>query len=359
MIREYLLQNWTLILVLTAFAVLLKTTVFLNKKSSRRMYILIATVFLLSIIVFTEFYLDDLGEQKDLRVVLMAIRYSATPFTVAMILFTLAKNRRLYVFLPAIALAVFNFISIFNGIVFSLDESGELHRGPLGYLPYIAVGLYCFYLVYILIKQSNKLATEIIPIIFLCFAFISGMVLPFVLGKDYSKLFCSTIAVALFVYYDFSILQMTKKDSLTGLLNRQAFNAAVGEYAKTATAVVAIDMNGLKKINDTQGHTAGDEALETLALCFKDASKAKQLVYRMGGDEFVIVCRNTSESEVKSLVERIQKNVAETPYSCSVGYSYSPDGSKTVDEMIKESDEMMYVQKKQFYQASGGGRHRA
>ncbi len=353
MFREFILQNWSLILILMAFTILLKTTVFLDKRTINRMYALILATAALAVIVFVEFYLGDLGVMQDTRLVLMAVRYSATPFIVAQIIYALVKKIRWFVFLPAIALAVIDLISIFNGVVFSLGDAGELHRGPLGYLPFIMVGCYCVFLVYILLKRSNKHSSEIIPIVFLAFAFVTGLILPFVLGRDYAQIFCVTIVIALFVYYVFSILQLTEKDALTGLLNRQAYYSAISENAKDINAVISIDMNGLKALNDTEGHAAGDEALETLSVCFMRAATLGQSVYRLGGDEFAIVCRRASEDDVKQLVKRIHRNVAETRYSCAVGYSYCPDGTMTVSEMLKESDEMMYADKEIYYNNIG------
>ena len=351
---EYLLQNWGVILILLAFAVVLKITVFLDKITVRRMYILIALVFVFSFIVFNEFYLAEINKYPQLRAVLIAIRYSTTPFVIAFILYTLVKKVRwYYVFSLAAIFAILNIISIFTGIVFSINEAGDMVRGPLGYFPYIAVGIYSVALVYFLFRQSSKLATEIIPIIFLAFAFGSGLVLPFIVGKDYSKIFCLSIAIALFVYYVFLILQLTKKDALTGLLNRQAYYAFIKSHQKDISAVVSIDMNGLKSINDNEGHLAGDEALTTLARCFTKAATSKQLVYRIGGDEFVILCRNTSEKELKSFIERIQKNVGKTKYRCSIGYCYSSEEDKDLEEMVKESDVMMYADKAKYYEETG------
>lgn len=81
---------------------------------------------------------------------------------------------------------------------------------------------------------------------------------------------------------------LTQKDSLTGLLNRQAYYADVDSERQSITAIVSLDMNGLKVINDNLGHSAGDEALVTLSLCFMKALKRRQSGYRIGGDEFVI-----------------------------------------------------------------------
>ena len=305
MVSKYFLENWALILILFAFTITLKTTVFLEKKTVQRMYVLIGLTFLLSIIVYVEFYLADIGSYRELRTILMAIRYSATPFIVSQIIFTLVRKFRPLVFIPAIALAIVDFISIFTGVVFSIDSENTFQRGPLGLLPFIIAGLYFVFLVYILVKRSNKRSIEIIPIVFLCFAFISGLVMPFVYGRDYSHVFCLTIAIALFVYYVFLIIQLTKMDSLTGLLNRQAFYADINNNPEDIKALLSLDMNGLKAINDAEGHSAGDEALTTLALCFNRALKRGQSCYRIGGDEFVIVCRKSTQSESIQLDERI------------------------------------------------------
>ncbi len=353
MIKEYLLENWALLLVAIAFVILLKTTVFLERRKTTRLYALIISVVLLSIVVYEEFWLDAQDLLPDIRVILMAIRYSATPFITAMVLYALITEQKWFVFVPAAVFAVINFISIPTGIVFSIDENDKLVRGPLGYLPYIAVGLYSVALIFMLFKNCNKRASEIVPIIFMSFSFLSGMVLPFIIGKDYSRIFCTTIMVALFVYYVFAIFQLTSKDALTGLLNRQAYKASVRENARTITAIVSIDMNGLKVVNDKYGHAAGDEALITLAHCFLHVCKGRQTVFRLGGDEFVIVCRRSKEEEIKKLTENIRSTVSQTKYSCSIGYSYSSDGQKTIEEMLKESDEMMYADKDEYYKKTG------
>ena len=353
MIKDYFLQNWPLILILLAFIISLVTTVFLDKKTITRMYVLVGAVFLLSIVVFVEFYILDNPELKNLRVALMAIRYSATPVIIALITFALVKRLRWFIFIPAIALAVVNIISIFTGIVFSVDTDNVFHRGPLGYLPFIMVGLYSVLLIYLLIKRSNKKPMEIIYISFLAFALGSGVVLPFIFQGDYANIFCIIIAVALFSYFEFSVLQLVKKDSLTGLLNRHAYFADVSNDPKNITAIISIDMNGLKTINDTVGHAAGDEALVTLSLCFMRPLKSKQSGYRVGGDEFIIVCRKTSKEEVLDIVDQISSSVAETKYSCAIGYSFNLEGDKPVSDLLKESDEMMYKEKDKYYQESG------
>ena len=358
MIKSYILQNWTMLLILAAFAIALRISVFLDRKTTRRMYVLIVVVFLLSVSVFVEFNFADSADQKALRLALMAIRYSSTPLIIALISYTLVKKQRWYVFIPAILLGVINFASIPTGIVFGIGEDNELIRGTLGYLPFIVSGGYCLFLICLLLMRSNKRLMEIIPIVFLGLAFVSGLVFPFIYGKDYSAIFCSTIAVALFVYYVFSILEQTKKDTLTGLLNRQAFKSDIYKNPEEISALLSIDMNGLKAINDAQGHVAGDEALTTLALCIMRSLRSRESGYRLGGDEFAVLCRRASQDELMALKKRIEGFVADTEYSCAIGYSYNDGGVKTVKEMLKEADDMMYSDKARHYAESGNDRRR-
>ncbi|MBP5209950.1 MAG: GGDEF domain-containing protein [Clostridia bacterium] len=356
MIKEYILQNWSLILILSAFAIALRITVFLDKKTIRRLYVLVAGVFLLSLAVFAEFEYAMYSEHRVLRCVLMAIRYSATPFFVSQIIYSLVKKQTWYIFIPSILLAAINVVSIFTGIVFRIDADNRFSRGALGYLPFVVAGLYCVALVYLLVKRSNKKWMEIVPIAFLSLALLSALVFPFVFESDFSKIFCTTLAVALFVYYVFEILEQTKKDSLTGLLNRHAYHADICKNPEEITALISIDMNGLKVINDTLGHAAGDEALLTLALCFRRALKSRQFGYRIGGDEFVVLCRKTTQTEMTELIRRIENNVGETDYHCAVGYSFSADGKKPVEDMLRESDMVMYAAKERYYQQRGTDR---
>ena len=168
-------------------------------------------------------------------------------------------------------------------------------------------------------------------------------------GPTFAEIFCSTVAMSMFIFYVFSILQLTKKDALTGLLNRQAYYSETSRSFKDITAIVSLDMNGLKVINDTYGHDAGDEALMTLALCISKSCKVRQSAYRMGGDEFTIVCRKTSEDDVLKLIERVKKHVSETKYSTSIGYCYQKGGFLGLDDLLKKSDEEMYKNKAEFY----------
>ena len=357
-LRDYIIQNWALILISLAFLVSLHTTAFLDKKFANRMCLLIFEILALSIVVFIEFEQEDLGIVWEGRPYLMFIRYSTGALLEAQVLYSLVKKFLRIILSPAIITTGICFMNIFTGIINTVLEDGTIQYGPLKLFPYIVPGIYGCFIVYFLYKRTNKQINGLFPVAFFALALGSMVILPFIFGHAYSQIFCKTISIALFAYYLFSIQNLTKTDALTGALNRQACYAELETDPEGITALVSVDMNGLKDINDTHGHAAGDEALTSIALCLTQAAKAHQSVYRIGGDEFLVICRQSAGNDVLQLVERIRKNVAGTKYSCSIGYSCAGEGGKSVSEMMKESDEMMYAEKTRHYQEMGVDRRR-
>ena len=326
MLRDYIIQNWALILVSLAFLVSLHTTAFLDKSFARRIFLLIFEVFILSIVVFIEFEQEDLGIVWKGRPYLMFIRYSAGALLEAQVLNSLVKKHPRIIFIPAVITAVICFINIYTGLINWVVEDGTIQYGPLMLFPYIVPGIYGCFIVYFLYKRTSKQINGLFPVAFFSLALGSLVILPFLIGHAFSQIFCKTISIALFSYYLFSIQNLTRLDPLTGILNRQACYAELETDPEGITALVSIDMNGLKEINDSHGHAAGDEALTTLAQCFTQAAKAHQSVYRIGGDEFLIICRKCTLDDVLQLIRRIRKNVSDTEYSCSIGYSCAGEG---------------------------------
>ena len=124
------------------------------------------------------------------------------------------------------------------------------------------------------------------------------------------------------------------------------------------TAYIAMDMNGLKEINDRDGHLAGDLALKTLADCFWTVAHHKHRVYRIGGDEYAILCVDTPEEKVQELIRQTQEELEKTDYSCSIGYAMKQEGS-TLDTLYQSADEMLYQEKQKYYERTGKKRHRS
>ena len=155
------------------------------------------------------------------------------------------------------------------------------------------------------------------------------------------------------------IMDLYIKDSLTGLLNRKGFDKRITElFDKDRNklynlAVVSIDMDGLKYINDTFGHNSGDEAIKQIAKCVYNALNPKEFVARMGGDEFAAVLILSDVGRIGQFIRSVRNNIKEVngkkkyPYelSASIGTCELTDWSELVDCMSK-ADKAMYLEKK-------------
>ncbi|MEV0900029.1 GGDEF domain-containing protein [Actinoplanes sp. NPDC049802] len=143
-----------------------------------------------------------------------------------------------------------------------------------------------------------------------------------------------------------------RHDPLTGLANRAALTDEL-ERRDGPVAVLYLDLDGFKEVNDTYGHDAGDLVLATVAERLSSAVRATDLVVRLGGDEFVLFCPNLPEAEAIRLAERVLGDVARpVPFhgetldiGVSVGIAaYGPDAGHDV---LRNADMAMYEAKKQ------------
>ena len=143
-------------------------------------------------------------------------------------------------------------------------------------------------------------------------------------------------------------------DSLTGALNRVAYNNdlhIINEEKPLDFTCLYIDVNELHYRNNRFGHAAGDEMLLYIAHTLKDVFFG-QKVYRMGGDEFLVFCRNLSQDEVKKYVDIFLEQLKPHDYNVSVGISFRSQNTNT-EEMVREAEVRMYDNKAKYYQNKG------
>ena len=146
------------------------------------------------------------------------------------------------------------------------------------------------------------------------------------------------------------LIEMSYIDTLTNLNNRNKFIQDTEEMTLSQTenfGVLYMDMNGLKEINDKKGHNAGDGALQEIAEAIVGVF-GKERAYRVGGDEFVVLCQGIKEENFLSDIERLDERFLQLEHTCAMGYQYS-DKACNVDEIVRMADEKMYLDKKYFY----------
>lgn len=172
--------------------------------------------------------------------------------------------------------------------------------------------------------------------------------------QDPQQLECVSLSFSM-VINNMKIYQTVRKmgmvDSLTGLLNRNSYHHAIAELKKNGSrslACIYFDANGLHEINNHLGHEAGDRMLQCVAENIR-AEFTEREAYRIGGDEFVVLCQNKNYAEVLRKAEAIKKAVYESGYCVSSGIEWRGT-SLDIDAVIKSAEQKMQQDKRAFYE---------
>ncbi len=150
--------------------------------------------------------------------------------------------------------------------------------------------------------------------------------------------------------------EMSTTDMLTGLLNRSAMDRRIEELLSgkneslMSLGIYFADVNGLKATNDASGHEAGDRLLIAAADLLKETFDGYE-IYRVGGDEFMVLCPNMEKKDFKERLEYIRSIQRKRgDVILAVGGKYATNISKVLDDM-KQADIEMYENKKQYYES--------
>ena len=154
-----------------------------------------------------------------------------------------------------------------------------------------------------------------------------------------------------------NFMSMANTDSLTGLRNKHAFSEyetsldkSIRDKAIENVAVVVCDINGLKHVNDTLGHAAGDKLIKdaSVMLCEYFSHGA---VFRTGGDEFVIVLKgkgfDTRDEVMDEFNRKVESNISTGDVVVSIGCSTLTEGDEQLNDIFKRADNRMYERKKE------------
>lgn len=149
------------------------------------------------------------------------------------------------------------------------------------------------------------------------------------------------------------VLYLSYHDQLTGLYNRRFYEKELKRLETTKDlplTMVMGDVNGLKLINDSFGHNMGDELLKKVAEVIKKSCRAGDIIFRSGGDEFVILLPKTNALEAELITKRIREfalreKVGSIDISISFGYETKNNEEDNIHEVFKKAEEHMYNNK--------------
>ena len=230
-----------------------------------------------------------------------------------------------------------------------------------GYLRGLALNLLMFFLIYIIIQnpestpanyrveEVERFTPTFLVNVFLCF------IAEYFRSRSHSEL--STL--------NFNRLRLANTDSLTQLPNRRFIDSVFMETANNdrrmhfPMAIVAVDIDHFKNINDTYGHDIGDKVLKYIAHQLRRKTREMDVVARIGGEEFLMIFPRTSIEVGAKIAEKIRQLICQTPFvedELSIKISVSLGCTDVfkyafIDDAIKQADELLY-------QAKRNGRNR-
>ena len=145
--------------------------------------------------------------------------------------------------------------------------------------------------------------------------------------------------------------RMSEIDDMTQLYNKNKYLSMIKEHypAIKEVGVIFWDVNGLKETNDTLGHVMGDKLIAAIADSIRGFTNDKCKAYRVGGDEFIMICEDENELKMNEIVNEWNKIIAENnkeseiPLSAAVGYAAGK--GENIGAIIKRADDRMYANK--------------
>ena len=270
---------------------------------------------------------------------------------------------------------LFQLVSFFTGWMTKVDEKHYYHHGPL-YIIYIGEYVIVLLLVIILFlnygknfRKQNRLSIYLVMVFMLV-----GIIMQEGIGKDVRTAYLAMTIGAMLMFIHSTEYSQQKKDdelleqriqiktdAMTGLLSRYAYNNAIDKYTTDmpeSLVAFSIDINGLKRVNDTLGHEAGDELICGAAACIKNAFDEVGSCYRTGGDEFIVLASMSKKEAVKCVqdIEKMTKNWTGSlvdSLALSVGYAVLEEHKDcNCSELIQVADKQMYMAKDEYYRTT-------
>lgn len=158
----------------------------------------------------------------------------------------------------------------------------------------------------------------------------------------------------LLAYEDHALATLTHQalsDPLTGLANRRSFDERLQDELARAQrrerplAVILLDVDDLKVVNDSNGHAAGDTVLRTVAALLRDQARGIDMAARLGGDEFALLLPETDDAGANKLLQRLLDGAAgEARFSA--GVAIYPEDGRTAETLLHEADAALYRAKR-------------
>lgn len=358
-LRNYLILNFPLLCISFGMVFIAIYDYKVRRRISTYVVAIISIALTLSILLTLETFFKDTGRIVG-ATICAVFGYTLRPLGIVCFIYlsgSLNKKLKLLFLIPIGIVFLIYSTAFFIGtpvgeLVFSFhkNDDGSLGYGGtfMSYTSHIVGALLLAVLLFLSIKNFSTRNTLDSFAIITCAVFVVIAVLVETF-TDKVGVLNNTIAVSCIFYYLFILNSANRRDVLSNLYNRSSYYADTQRFGRNVNGVIHIDMNGLKILNDTKGHEEGDNAIATLGQVIAKNISKKMYAYRIGGDEFVVLCLNENEGVIKGTIQMMKGRLQETPYSASFGYSMRSEENTDIDQLVNAAEKEMYKDKKEYY----------
>lgn len=284
----------------------------------------------------------------------------------------LSRIRKLYPFIaiPAVIISLLSCANVFTDVFFTVSPDNIYSRTSLAPVTYLITYLYLLLGAGLVFAFRRRLGQYMFMpvVVFLTPIFIGSLLQLLFYGI---ALIWVSVAFGLTSLYINIQNENTLLDPLTKLYNREylfRFLHAASQKPRSDRSIggMMLDVNAFKEINDTYGHSEGDNALRIVGECLTDVLLEDQISVRYGGDEFIVLCYVQHERELDALAARMRgrlelENVANSrPYrlELSIGHALYDPETDNLDSFLRRMDSNMYEDKRRFYSLAQNNRRR-
>lgn len=262
--------------------------------------------------------------------------------------------------IPVVINTIFTLLSYQYHFIFYIDEHNVYHRGDFFVLFSVITYLYIMLgLILIIRKRKMVVDNEFIPLLlFIIFPIVGGTLQTIFYGP---LLMWSSTAFSLILIYVLLQQRMVHLDELTGIWSRKSFNyyinCRIKDRRKEDIGIIYCDIDRFKSINDKFGHMEGDQALKATTRIIKSVIHKGDIVVRMGGDEFIIICENELSENIEQISYQLEEAFKKYNQNSGKGYklecSYgagvfhlSEYEEYEIDQFLHHIDSLMYENKR-------------
>lgn len=265
------------------------------------------------------------------------------------------RNFRYYA-IPSVLMIILSIANCFTDIIFTIDADNVYHRLPAMAIAYVLMYINMVYsVIYVLVKRRKAARYMFMPVLsFMAPLLIGSIIQYFHYGLSLNWI---GIAIGLVSLYISAQNETSLVDSLTLVYNRECLTRyvqyLVQKSEKGRYGGIMMDLDDFKAINDTYGHSEGDDVLRTVGRILVDVLGESTFIARFGGDEFIAIRTVEGDEDIRHMIDSIGSALdgynasSGKPYSISmsIGGGTIDFGDASVDSFMREIDAHMYQDK--------------